>query len=263
VRVVALAPVPNEPVRPARQSFWLVAGRAALVLIGGYFPTTIVLGWNVRSMPDVPWSAVLIGLYLWWLARRMVSADEPGHALQSMIGGVGALAACMAATGLYLFVFPVVSTPLPMLQNFGWILQTIYAATIALISAVVEEVAFRGLALSYFLTRMKAFAAIGLSSALFCLWHYDNPSFAHLTPAYFLLGVAFGFVYLQSRSLRVVIALHFLMDLILLLAVRQPISTRPEAGAGYLLALAIALVAGLAIAYYFLGRSRACLSRTG
>lgn len=78
-----------------------------------------------------------------------------------------------------------------------------------MIGPVMEEVVFRGYLQSALARRMPAWAAITITSFLFMLGH--GPII--LWPMYFIYSVAWGWIFLRTRSLKTAIAIHILSNL--------------------------------------------------
>ena len=75
---------------------------------------------------------------------------------------------------------------------------------IALIAPLVEELLFRGMLQNAFANKMPVWAAITLSAFLFSLVHMQP----YAIPALMSLGMAFGYLYHRTGSLRTNILLH-------------------------------------------------------
>ena len=75
-----------------------------------------------------------------------------------------------------------------------------------IVGPVMEEVVFRGYLQSALARRMPAWAAITVTSILFMLGH--GP--AVLWPMYFVYSVAWGWIFVHTRSLKAAIATHML-----------------------------------------------------
>lgn len=87
-----------------------------------------------------------------------------------------------------------------MIGRGGWaVLMTVVAAPI------LEEVFFRGLVLESLSRRWGGRAAVLVSSALFGLVHF--PILPQMVNA-FVIGIVMGYIYLRTRSLVSVIAIH-------------------------------------------------------
>jgi membrane protease YdiL (CAAX protease family) len=85
---------------------------------------------------------------------------------------------------------------------------------ICLTAGVTEELIFRG----YVMTRLSLlfkndYAAIIVSALGFSALHYGYKSLHELIFA-FLIGIVFGIYYQKYRNIKVLIAAHFLIDLI-------------------------------------------------
>jgi membrane protease YdiL (CAAX protease family) len=78
-----------------------------------------------------------------------------------------------------------------------------------MIGPVMEEVVFRGYLQSALARRMPVWAAITITSILFMLGH--GPTI--LWPMYFIYSVAWGWIFLRTRSLKTAIAIHILSNL--------------------------------------------------
>jgi len=84
----------------------------------------------------------------------------------------------------------------------------------SLTAGVTEEIIFRG----YIMTRLaklirKPYLAVIISAVLFSVLHYGFRSMQELIFA-FLIGVVFGLFYIKYRNIKVLITVHFLIDLI-------------------------------------------------
>ena len=77
------------------------------------------------------------------------------------------------------------------------------------VGPVMEEVVFRGYLQSALARRMPAWAAISITSILFMLGH--GPPI--LWPMYFIYSVAWGWIFVHTRSLKASIAIHILSNL--------------------------------------------------
>ena len=85
---------------------------------------------------------------------------------------------------------------------------------IAITAGVTEEVIFRG----YILTRLSLFfknkyVPLVITSLLFAAGHLSYKSVSELIFT-FLIGMILGFYYLKYRDLKVIITVHFLIDLV-------------------------------------------------
>jgi membrane protease YdiL (CAAX protease family) len=78
-----------------------------------------------------------------------------------------------------------------------------------MVGPVMEEVVFRGYLQSSLARHMPAWVAITITSLLFMFGH--GPTI--LWPMYFIYSVAWGWIYLYTRSLKAAIAIHILSNL--------------------------------------------------
>jgi uncharacterized protein len=85
-----------------------------------------------------------------------------------------------------------------------WLNQTILFLTIAVFAAIVEEVLFRGLLQNGLKRRVGPAWAIVIAGLIFAAVHMQPMAF----PILAILGMAFGYLYHVTGSLRVNIALH-------------------------------------------------------
>ena len=85
-------------------------------------------------------------------------------------------------------------------------LKSVSFVYVVLLSPILNELIFRGIILRGLLQNYKPFSALLLSSALFAVYHV---TLLQVFMA-FLLGIFFGFVYWQTRSVGLVILLHML-----------------------------------------------------
>ncbi len=78
-----------------------------------------------------------------------------------------------------------------------------------IVGPVMEEVIFRGYLQSAFARRMPEWGAILITSLLFMVGH--GPTI--LWPMYFIYSIAWGWIFMHSRSLKMAIAIHMLSNL--------------------------------------------------
>ncbi len=92
----------------------------------------------------------------------------------------------------------------------------------AITAGITEEFIFRG----YILSRLSVFVknkhvAVIVSALLFAFIHLSYKTYGELLFA-FLLGLLFGYHYQKYRNIKVVIAVHFLVDIIAFLLFKAP-----------------------------------------
>ncbi len=84
------------------------------------------------------------------------------------------------------------------------------------LSAICQEIAFRGFIQTGLMRRFRPRSAVVLCSFLFALWHMNVFLFI---PAFFL-GMVLGLITLRSKSLVPAILFHFLHDTVLLASIK-------------------------------------------
>jgi uncharacterized protein len=92
----------------------------------------------------------------------------------------------------------------------------------AITAGITEEFIFRG----YILSRLSVFfknkhVAVIISALLFAFIHLSYKTYRELLFA-FLLGLVFGYHYQKYRNIKVVVAVHFLVDIIAFLLFKTP-----------------------------------------
>jgi membrane protease YdiL (CAAX protease family) len=172
------------------------------------------------ALPTI-WGLVLASLLmlvlLWFYLRKadrvaVVKLDRWSQISAAKTVGLAALAigAGLAFNYVYsTFVFPDVEMQATLNALIKAIPETLQNKvllfiTIAVIAPVLEEVLFRGLLQNSLANRMPTWAAILIASAIFGAAHLDLTAFAPLMA----MGMAFGFLYHKTGSLRVNIAMH-------------------------------------------------------
>ncbi|MBK1876067.1 CPBP family intramembrane glutamic endopeptidase [Pelagicoccus mobilis] len=176
------------------------------VLLGG----TIVLLWawaDIRRfgpsfLPQIGWRQgvlktsqvvvlvlLLLGVthFLAW-TYRSVLLPQWGHG--GVVGGGSQMFAHIKETG-------------SALKMTGFLILAL------LVGPVMEEVVFRGYLQSSLARRLPVWSAIVITSVLFMLGH--GP--AILWPMYFLYSLAWGWVFVYTRSIKASIAIHILSNL--------------------------------------------------
>jgi membrane protease YdiL (CAAX protease family) len=171
----------------------LTGGWAILGIPGNYFRVHGLMHgsgqyWLLLTM--VLW-ATIPGVVAYSVIRQKRRPADYGFSFKS--GGVASLAVLAVIHG-YLVISGKFALSAP--ENY----------LLSAVGALVEELAFRAIAIDRFIllmdgTKAKAFWAILASSALWSLPHIPSKSPAQLLPGIFLGGVFFGYVYYKSRSI--------------------------------------------------------------
>src|SRR6202171_5114811 len=215
--------------------------RFSLVLLLGSLATrrvTLSLSRNLKSSPSVPWSVLVIGIYLWLLWRcvrgdwwprttaegrreRLRGQMPPRHLWwRSLWAGVfGSVALrCLLDVARRLSTRPM--QDLGVLNRVGkypqFTILLIFLATCA-IAGIVEEAAFRGYMQQPIERRYGPKFAVAVTSILFCLAHYrpeavDPWPWLIFTPAYFAVGVTLGVLAYLTNSIALGVICHAGID---------------------------------------------------
>ena len=218
----------------------LIEGRkyAAPILTGlliagiGVAPWIVLIRLNARVHPEIPWAAMATLAFLlvfiawlngagwpksWQAARRYrLRLWRSGSNAWSMEGVVTTLG-LMALLGLLTLIWILVGSPErpPDLREYP---STAILVSIvimgALVSGVVEEVAFRGY-MQRGLERFGSATAIVVTSIVFVFAHLTHgwQMIVFLGPGIFMAGVIYGMLAYHTGSILPGMLVHFLGDL--------------------------------------------------
>lgn len=205
-----------------------------LILEAGSLLSVLPLFANLAFHPEVPWSlpltcAVLCGVWAYCAGRGPPQALRAFRRSCSRAGGLGARTWLLALPALVFgpvflvtlrliapYLMPVappsVSPRLSSLPPFAAICALV---AVALGSAVVEEIAFRGYMQKPIEDRHGLAVALLVTGVMFWVAHLDKVTFTHL-PGHLLASVVFGLLAYFTRSLAPAMVAHALADLVLL-----------------------------------------------
>jgi len=222
------------PQAPTRANAWVVT-RA---IVSGLLIAAVgvaVWAWlaplNARHHPEWPWAAALTLFYLFVIIIWLNGAGWPRawrdfrhHALRLWRPAPGAwsgenraavLGLMALVVAMYVFWIAATSSqPTPDLSAYPTPAFRISVLVMgAMVSGVVEEVAFRGYMQSQ-LERFGPTIAIGVTGLVFALSHITHGLEALLVmaPGYFMAGVLFGVLAWRSGSILPGMALHVTGD---------------------------------------------------
>ncbi len=183
---------------------------------------------QIIGLTSILLSGIMVLLWFWWDIHRSGPSFYPHIGLQPSIiknsKAVLLVVAVLGATHVLAYIYR--SVLLPMVdkggiigggsQMFTYIQGTdsvtgmIGFLTLALIiGPVMEEIVFRGYLQSSLAKRIPAWAAIVITSLIFMAGH--SPMV--LWPMYFMFSIAWGWIYLRSKSLKLAILIHILNNL--------------------------------------------------
>ena len=245
-------PEPAQPPQPASATapvtrVWTVFD--AIVVLAAILGSLLALDWVlglpvVRLMPPSGRVFVRVAglaatyaiemLAVWVLARRRAVRIGEAFGLRPVARSlssfavsaslvVGLLLASRALTTVYGLITqqfgwePTIKWTTDLTQVFGegWLGLVLAIVLVAFVGPVVEEIAFRGVVQSAFVSSAGALWGIGITALLFGLYHFDEWMF---TPT-FLLGIALGWLAENRNGLWPPIALHVLYNGLTVVAV--------------------------------------------
>lgn len=160
----------------------------------------------------------LIAFFLWRNGEPKSRIGWTFHGARDILRGVALFIVVFYAAAyldqlLVASGFSAPKTPLPKFLTAEGSAQEALAVFLVIAVAVAEETIFRG----YLILRLREItgstaAAVILSSAIFAVGHGYEGSAGLLTVGF--MGLAFGLVYVWTRSLVAPMIMHFLQDLL-------------------------------------------------
>jgi membrane protease YdiL (CAAX protease family) len=204
---------------PKRISVWADLAIVALIFVGATLAGALCLIELTTFVPSLPEGARLLivysvqfvlaitgaGIYYRWRDR------DKGKVFRTPLKW---FSAPMTVLGVVLTVaLSVVLEPLLNLfperyfEEMGTAIGSgVWAILLSVVAApIFEEIFFRGLVLEHALRRWPAWQAVAVTSLLFGLVHLPNPP--QMVNAA-VVGVMMGYIYVRTRSLTSVIAIH-------------------------------------------------------
>jgi membrane protease YdiL (CAAX protease family) len=194
------------------------------ILLAGTIPRNALFAANLRFGPQVPWSVLLVAVYLWFFWRYLrgegppkETAEERRRSLRSnrlpvsvwrwalMAGGLGIVALVLALR----VANRLVVLPPQELPDFGQVPRStivvlLFAA--APVAGIVEESAFRGYMQRPIELEWGLVPAILLSGTMFAVAHLDFTLV--LWPYYIAVSAIYGTVTYLTQSIQPAIVLH-------------------------------------------------------
>lgn len=110
-------------------------------------------------------------------------------------------------TNQYIFHIPAPDT------KFAYVL-TASSVTAVVLSAVVEEVIFRGIIFKSLSNKIDPFYAAMISSFLFAICHYNQAAWS----GYFLVGLVWCYFYRKSNNVAVPVVSHMIINYLMMLS---------------------------------------------
>jgi len=209
-----------------------------LVIGAGTVPWAILVSMNLKLLPAVPWSVVVMAAYLWLLVRylngwgwprelsearqRALRIARPPQALwrwSLIAGGFAALSLrAIADVARQLSPHPGQDlAPPEMLAQYPFATVLLMLLMTAAVAGLTEEAGARGYMQATLERRYHPAAAIGIVGLIFALMHFrigapDLWPWLLFTPLYFLGSIIFGVLAWRTGSTLPGMILHFLFD---------------------------------------------------
>jgi membrane protease YdiL (CAAX protease family) len=208
---------------------------------------TALIGTNLATTPRVPWAIPTMAVVLWSMWQYLGGRGWPGttsssrHALLrakrvsrpvlawSLLAGACSV---VALAGFWIVLVDLVGVggnpTIPDYARYPPLTVVLGLLMGSLVSPLTEEAAFRGYAQVRLERAFPAWAAIGIASVLFSLWH--GPTQGFVWPKllfYAVVGVAFGVTATLTDSTLPAIPAHILGDITFFFLVWPNDAARP------------------------------------
>lgn len=173
-------------------------------------------------------SSILTLLWVWIDIRRFGPSFAPQIGLQSSVikTNHAIMLVLLLVSGTHLFAWIYRSVLLPLVGQEGIIgggSQTLsqiretgsitalsgFLILVLIVGPVMEELVFRGYLQSAFSQQMPKWAALALTSIVFTVGH--GPLI--LWPMYFVYSMAWGWIFMHTKSIKTAVAVHMLSNL--------------------------------------------------
>ena len=205
---------------------------AFVILVIGQSVWGVLLIANFRRGPTAPWSIVVMTGFLWlmwrylggsWWPRstserrqRLLRANSVSsrNFVLAFIAGVFAM---IALAGYWIVFGELVRTSpnaMPDTSKYPLLIVALVLTMSAVVSPVVEEIAFRGYCQKILESEFQGRAAVIISSLLFMLAHANHGWFWSKLLVYFLAGLAFGTIVYLTNSIIASVPVHIVGDLL-------------------------------------------------
>ena len=209
-----------------------------LVIGAGTVPWAILVSLNLKLLPEVPWSVVVMAIYLWLLIQylngwgwprelsearrrclRLARPPQPLWRWSLIAGGLGVLSLrAIADVARRLSPHPGQDlVPPEMLAKYPFATVLLLLLTTAAVAGIAEEAGARGYMQATLERRYGPVASIGIVGLIFALMHYrlDAPDlwpWLLFIPLYLLASIIFGILAWRTNSTLPGMIWHFLFD---------------------------------------------------
>jgi membrane protease YdiL (CAAX protease family) len=234
-----------------------LAGRVIVVIRAGVLASiitavgagvwTALLVSNLRISPAIPWAVAAMAVVLWlgwqylggrWWPQRTSTTRRaylrarlvPGWAFRwALLTGVLSV---VALAGLWIVLVEMTKAggnpTLPAFSAYPRLTVALGILMGSLVSPLTEEAAFRGYCQVILEQRFRAGPSIFIASAYFALWHGPTQGLVWFRLLfYFLVGLVFGLLAYQAKSILPTVPAHILGDLTFFLFIWPHDAARP------------------------------------
>jgi sodium transport system permease protein len=221
-----------------------VVGGAVLTIYGVQI-TLIGAGTIELVAAAIAYLAVLVGLVV-YVRRAGLRVAHVGLRRPAGVFVAAAIMIGLSAWYVNLVIVAVIEPPGDLSGLQDVVVQTPLLATLLVLGvlpAIAEELVFRGVLTRALATRFGAFHAVGMSAAVFALYHLLPPQMIST----FCLGLALGFLTLRARSVVPAMIVHLLNNTIAIIVTREIVpgmATAIEEHAIVMLVVTLGLLGG-------------------
>jgi len=212
-----------------------------VVLLAGNLPWTILLVLNTKILPVLPWSSIVMIIYLWLLYKYLNGKWKPaGTSLirkeylrakhlkpkiltWSLVTLLLAQLSLSFFSKLYIQLLSIkIQSPLPDLSQFNTLFITCSIFMISIVAGVVEEAAFRGYMQVPLEKKFGIAAAVIIVGFMFGLAHFTHAGMSlSMVPIFIASSVIYGLMAYTTESIIPGIILHSFGDALQLMLLWQ------------------------------------------
>lgn len=203
---------------------------AMLVLVAAVYPTSFLMQANLATMPDLPWSILPGGLYLWLLWRYIGGFGAPASTASGRkryrrfhsMPTAGRLWVWLSGIGLAVTIYSY--SMIKLLTETGGVQQAAMLdalselpattvlpllAMVVLMTGFFEEAAFRGYMQVQLEERYRPAVAIALTAILFAVIHFPAPG---QLPLFIFGSLGWGILTYLTGTIVPAVAMHLAVD---------------------------------------------------
>ncbi len=200
------------------------------VTAAGTLPWVLLVTWNQRVFPGLPWATLPMALYLWLYWKYLNGSGWPRTTAEarrtslranhlssdlwgmSLVAGIMGLAALLPLLGIMsrLVRLPAESQAINAPPQMPVVTVFLLLVMASIVAGVVEEAGFRGYMQGPIERRHGPVVAILLNGALFGIGHYMHhpASIVAMLPYYLAVAAVYGGLAYATNSILPAIGLH-------------------------------------------------------